>query len=119
WKQILLVHPDFKETLRFNQAFQSNLVTPAVFYEIVDLMLSDSRPQMREYGLMIVGSNPNLHSFSILAEVIRTEPFSSPLRTAADTYLKVYTKIQYLHILSTALQSPSSTTVVILAAKLI
>ncbi len=119
WKRILLNQPDFKETNRFIQAYQSNLVTSATFYEIVDLMLADSRQQIREYGLMAVGSNPSFQSFSILAGVIQTEAFSSPLRTSADSYLKTYKQIRFLPILSNALSSPSNSTVVAIAAKLI
>lgn len=117
WKRILLNQPDYAATTRFIRLYQSQVVSHEVFYEIVRLMLEDSRPQLKEYGLMALGGTTSYKSFTTLAHFIHREPFSSSYRQQAEALLNNYSQLAHLKILARILSESDSISAVILAAK--
>lgn len=115
WEKKLLAHPDLVATTAFVQAYRSGQLSSTSFYRIVDVMLKDSRQDMRSLGLMALGSTPSLASFNQLAQLLKTEPTTSELQTKINEYLNQYTDLQHLDVLSSVMNASSSAFNVVLA----
>jgi len=117
WKKRLLTRPDPKETRRFIEHYKNDLVTADIFYKIVSMMIEDSRPQMKELGVLCAGLTPSVMSFQVLADVIKAERSGSSLRTYTQSFIARYSDLNNLHILERILKSPSSSFVAVMATK--
>jgi hypothetical protein len=117
WVAKLLGHPDLNETKKFIEAYRTSLVSADIFYKIVNMMIEDSRQQMKELGVMAAGLTPSVMSFQILAEVSRTTPTSDSLRQAADGFIANYSDLGNLYILERILRAPSVSYTTVLAAR--
>lgn len=117
WKRRLLTQPDASETRTFIDHYNKSLVSPDIFYKITQMMIEDSRPEMKELGILCAGSTPSSMSFTLLAEVHNTERSGSRTRTYADGFLNQYANAGNLNILQTVMQSPADSNVAILATQ--
>ncbi|MCB0410894.1 MAG: hypothetical protein KDD22_00090, partial [Bdellovibrionales bacterium] len=99
----------FKAVTELIQAYHAGEISAEVFYQLVNDMLQDSRTQMRMMAVTAAGSTPSVRSFSTLAELVKNEPFQSPIRADANTYLASYATLSNLNVLEAVLKSDSET----------
>lgn len=106
WIRLLLDHADVAQTRRFVELFKSRDVSSDIFYKIVDMMIEDSRAEIRDLALICLGgAPPSLMSFNVLAEITRTQPGTSKLRSGADILLNQYTVFERLGILERVMRA--------------
>ncbi len=117
WKKRLLTQPNVAETRTFIEQYKSSIVSTEIFYKITTMMVEDSRPQMKELGVLCAGSTPSVLSFSLLAEIYRTERSGSSIRNYADGFLAQYSNAANLGTLEQVMRSPTSNDVASLALK--
>lgn len=117
WKRRLLTRPDATETRRFIEAYNSHMVSAEIFYKIVAMMLEDSRPSMKELGVLCAGLTPSVLSFQLLAEITKTERSGSSLRSYAESFLDRYSDLNNLSVVKSIFVSPPSSYVTVQAAK--
>jgi hypothetical protein len=109
WKKRLLTTPDTAETKIFIQQYKQHLVTEEVFYEIVALMLKDSRTTMQTEGMLALSSTPSVKSFEQIVAKQSTEQTSSPLYQTETQALATYSQLTNLDVLKEVLAAgPSS-----------
>lgn len=117
WKRRLLARPDAAETRRFIEHFNNGLVSTEIFYKIIALMLDDSRPQMKELGVLCAGLTPSVLSFQVLADVVKEERSGSSLRKYSESFLGTYSTLGRLTLLERMLRSPANNFVALQAVK--
>lgn len=117
WIKRLLNQPNRAETARFIEAYRDGSVTADTFYKIASMMIEDSRPEMKELGVVCLGLTPSVMSFGVLAKVIETERSGDKVRTYAESYMARYGDLGNLHILERILKAPHSSFTTVLAAK--
>lgn len=117
WKRRLLTQPDASETRTFIDHYKNQLVAADIFYKITQMMIEDSRPEMKDLGILCAGSTPSAFSFTMLAEIHNTERSGSKTRTYADGFLAQYANASSLGILQSVMQSPADSGVAILATQ--
>lgn len=116
WKRRLLARPDAAETRRFIEHYKNGIVSAEIFYKIIALMMEDSRPQMKELGLLCAGMTPSVLSFQVLAGVLKEERSGTSLRAYAESFLKQYSSLGNT-VITRILKSPSSSFIAIQAMK--
>lgn len=102
WARLLLARPNKQLTDRFIREFQSNLVTPNVFYAILDLMFQEKDPAFKELAVRAAGAFTSIQSYEFLLMVISKEP-SGAVTTAAQKQLYEYEQPSALHVLQVIL----------------
>lgn len=110
WERRLLNTPDSAETKRFIDKYKQNLVTADVFYRITQMMLDDSREDMKRLGVMCAGQTPSTTSFDMLATLIKKESSGSAPRKDAEDYVARYADLSNVRILEALLRAPSANT---------
>lgn len=107
WIRILLNTPDLDETKRFIDAYQRNLVTADIFYRVTEMMIEDSREDMRKLGVLCAGlGGTSVQSFALLAQLVNAERSGSSARQSAEAYLARYGDINNLTILRRVMSAP-------------
>lgn len=117
WKRRLLTQPDLEETRTFIDHYRNNIVSADIFYKITQMMIEDSRPEMKELGILCAGSTPSTMSFTMLAQVHNTERSGSRPRTYAEGFLNQYANAGNLNILMQVMQGGSNPQTTILATQ--
>lgn len=118
WSRRLLSRPDLAETNRFIDHHNRNLVTDEVFYHVVGQMLEDSRVEMKKLGVLALSQTKSVLSFSMLAQVSRSERSDSTVRQAAEQALDPYGKeFGRVGILANILKAGGSGYTVLLATR--
>lgn len=117
WKRRLLTQPDAEETRTFIDHYKNNIVSADIFYKITQMMIEDSRPEMKELGILCAGSTPSSMSFTMLANIHNTERSGSRPRTYADGFLNQYANAGNLSILKQIMQGGSNAQTTILATQ--
>jgi|GEM_PF-6320080 len=117
WKRRLLARPDSAETRRFIEHYKSGIVSVEIFYKIIALMLEDSRPQMKELGVLCAGLTPSVLSFQVLADVVKEERSGSSLRKYSESFLNNYSSLGNLYVLERIMKAPSSSFIAVQATK--
>jgi hypothetical protein len=117
WAARLLGHPDLNETKKFIEAYRNNLVTADIFYKIMAMMLEDSRPEMKDLGVLCAGMTPSVLSFQYLADIVRTIPSTEKVRRYAEGFVNQYADLGNLYLLERILRAPSTNFSTVLAAK--
>lgn len=110
WERRLLNSPDAAETKRFIDKYKQNLVTADVFYRITQMMLEDSREDMKRLGVMCAGQTPSTTSFDLLASLIKKESSGSAPRKEAEDYVTRYADLSNVRILEALLRAPNANT---------
>ncbi|MCB0362830.1 MAG: hypothetical protein KDD35_08910, partial [Bdellovibrionales bacterium] len=87
---------------------QNNLVSPDVFYFVVQQMIEDSRQRQRELGIMALDATASYRSFILLAQFLQVEPHGSGVRSKANHALDRYTQFPQLGILEAVYHSPEA-----------
>ncbi len=108
WEADLLKEPQTTETQRFISLYKSGAVSSTIFYDIVNMMLEDSRQAMRALGVTCLSSTPSVASLTLL-EPLQTNS-TSAIQSQAQQALAAYTTVQNLPILYSILKSDSSLT---------
>lgn len=120
WVRRLLNYPDPKETNRFIDHYKRGLVTADTYYKIIDLMIEDSRLEMKKLGVLCAGMVPSTSSFHALAKVTKAERSDSPVRAEVDRFLPRYSDLAQLSVLESVLRAPGDDPeVTALAARLL
>jgi hypothetical protein len=96
WLAFLLPSPDFEKTAKFVKLYQNGAIKPDIYYEVVAGMLGDEREKMRELGVMSLGSTPSVRSFTMLSDYVTAEQGITRPKTQAHSYMKMYTRLEYL-----------------------
>lgn len=105
WIRILLSSPNLSETKRFISQYQNGKVTSQTFYTIVQMMLEDSRLDMKQLGVMAAGVTPSVRSFEMLAEMQRTQR-DQALTSNIQRFLDPYgANLSHLSVLEKVLSS--------------
>lgn len=117
WARALLNQPNFKKVTELIRLQQSNQISNAIFYKLVQAMLDDSRMTMREMGVLAAGRTPSYESFLVLSRVIQSESYNSPLSAKAKKELRLYSQLTYLSTLKTVMQQSEEAFAVMLAAE--
>lgn len=103
WMRLLLAHPDLAETRIFLKDFQTHLVTADIFYKISQLMVADSRLEMKQLGVLCLGTTPSVLSFQLLAGVQKQERAGSPERSQVEALLGQYGSLNRLPLIEKVL----------------
>jgi hypothetical protein len=99
WEAYLMKDVDLNRLSKFISAYQAGQVKVDVFYPVVEAMLEDTRPHMRELGVVALGATPSLKSFGMLVEVEHADA-SSEVKDQANVTLKSYARLENLrHLL--------------------
>lgn len=118
WVRRLLTYPDTKMTRLFIQQYQIGAVTSDVFYKITNMMVEDSRPEMKSLGVLCAGMTPSLASFQILAGVQKAENPGSTVSQSAGSFLDNYASLSNLSILQSAMSGTDTYSVYVAVQKL-
>lgn len=111
WVRRVLNQPSLEETTNLINYRNSNLISPEVFYSVVNLMLEDSRLRMRELGIHAVNATPGYRSFVILAQFLQDEPHGSGARSSANQAFDRYAQFPYLSVIESVVRSQEATPV--------
>lgn len=117
WIKRLLGRPDLAETKKFIQQYNSRLVSAEVFYKVTDMMLEDSRPEMKRLGVLCLSSTPSVMSFQMLAQVINQERSGSKIRQDAERAVLRYADMINMSVIETILRSPTPSYSTVVAAQ--
>ena len=109
WEDYLLREPDFERTSKFVRYHQVGIVSNQIFFDVTSLMVLDSRPKMREMGVMALGASPNSRSFAMLVQLQRSESANSPLKGQVSRYIQMYKRLENLRHLASALTQQQQT----------
>ncbi len=115
WMRKLLSRPNVGETKRFIDHFNKALITPEVFYKVVNAMISDSRNEMKQLGVLCLGSTPSVLSFQLLAQVIKNERGGTPAQKDAEGFADKYKEIGRLALLERILRASTGSNPTVLA----
>jgi hypothetical protein len=85
-----LARPDLAETKEFIREYQNHTVTAEVFYKVTAAMIEDSRPEMKQLGVMAAGVTPSVQSFELLTGVEKSNGQGSSTGKLAGQYLARY-----------------------------
>src|SRR6202044_1097411 len=107
-----------KETHTFIQDYKNHTVNSETYFTIAQMMINDSRPEMKQLGVLCAGSAPSLNSFEMLATVAKGSSANAATQQQAQSFLNSYGQTSQLPTLSSALQS-GNTSSQIEAAQLI
>lgn len=116
WMRILLNRPNLAETKRFIDHRLKALVSAEVFYKVVNAMLSDSRAQMKQLGVLCLGSTPGTLSWQGLVNTVTKYP-NSPAQTDAQKFIDGYQDIARLNFLQGIMQAGAGSQSTVLATK--
>ncbi|MBK7843770.1 MAG: hypothetical protein IPJ71_08760 [Bdellovibrionales bacterium] len=111
WIRRVLNQPSLEETTNLINYRNSNLISPEVFYTVVNLMLEDSRLRMRELGVHAVNATPGYRSFVILAQFLQDESHGSSVRSSANQAFDRYAQFPYLPVIESVVRSQEATPV--------
>ncbi len=117
WMRKLLSRPNLTETKRFIDHYNKALVSAEVFYKVVNAMLADSRAQMKQLGVLCLGSTPSVLSFQMLAQVIKSERSGTPPQKDAEGFIEKYKEIARLTLLERILRASTGSFSTVLATK--
>lgn len=104
WERILLQRPDLNQTKHFIQEYRARTVSPEVYYKITQLMIQDSRPEMKSLGVLLAGASPSTASFQLLVGVAKGSSASATLKQQATALLNTYSQQANLVYLQGALR---------------
>jgi hypothetical protein len=116
-RRLISGRPDANETKRFIDMYLKHLVSAEIFYKVTEMMLEDSRPEMKRLGVMCAGLTPSTMSFQVLAQVVQKERSDSTVRGDAERYLIRYTDLANIGIIEGILRSPSQNYSTVVAAQ--
>ncbi len=90
WENPIFVQEDGEAVGKLIQSYQVRKVSNTVFYDIVEDMTHDERPNLREYGLKALSATPSSRSFNELAWIKHNDTIGD-FRTSAGTQITSYT----------------------------
>lgn len=116
WERLLLSRPDLSETKVFIQDYKNHTVSYDIYNKITQMMVADSRPEMKQLGLMCAGAAPSVNSFNILAGVAKGSGSSAALQTQATGFINQYgSNLSNLAILQGVLRGGNSSAEILAA----
>lgn len=119
WVKILLDRPDPAALEDFIAAHKSGKVSDDIYYRVIDMMLKDSREEMRLQGVTALDKSPSTASFYKLAEVSRANSTSADMRQKAEAALEKYTDVKHLSILRSVLTAADNPEYTMMAAQMV
>lgn len=119
WSELLLPYPHFENTSKFIEAHRSRKVSDEVFYTLVNLMLQDTRDEMRVLGIRAADSELNLSSFNALVSVLGDGQSGTKVQEGARRGLRKYQDLSQLHIISNILKNSTDSVALVTAASLL
>ncbi len=102
WERRLLNQPDAAAAAAFLKAYKAGSVTSAVFYKLLQSMLTDSRQEMQTLAVTTLGGIQSVQSFNLLAGALKQ---AGPVATAAQAQIAKYQTMGNLKILETVLRT--------------
>ena len=117
WIKRLLGRPDLNETKRFIEQYNNRLVSAEVFFKVTDMMLEDSRLEMKRLGVMALSLTPSVMSFQMLAQVVHQERSDSKIRQDAERAILRYADMINMGVIETVLRTPTPSYSTVVAAQ--
>lgn len=122
WAELILKEPSYSDITKLIEEYQTGRIAKETFYQLVNDLLADGSLETQRMALLAVGLTPSKESFLILADIRKSLPYNSPLRTEVENFIGQYSTMAYLSIMESILMSPPeqvSTYALILAAQTI
>ncbi len=117
WIKRLLTQPSTAETKRFIEQYSNRLISAEIFYKITEMMIEDSRQDMKRLGVLCAGLTPSVMSFQVLAQVVEKERSDSKPRQDAESFLNRFTDMNYINVLENILRARIPSYSTLLAAQ--
>ena len=112
WQKYILTTPNTQHTQFMIQMYQSSLLTADIYFQILGMMIADTRDQMRTLGVLVAGSAPSSNSFNTLLNEATSIKEVSNVRAQAQSYLRTYAQLVNIkYLLSVFSQNASSSSV--------
>ena len=112
WQKYILTTPNTQHTQFMIQMYQSSLLTPDIYFQILGMMIADTRDQMRTLGVLVAGSAPSSNSFNTLLNEATSTKEVSNIRAQAQSYLRTYAQlVNTKYLLSVLSQNASASSV--------
>ncbi|RYZ77253.1 MAG: hypothetical protein EOP05_02425 [Proteobacteria bacterium] len=96
WFRYLQANLDFEHVSKFIQLAQTGELKSEIFYETIEKMLLDSNTRMHQFGVLALGSTPSQTSFTLLADVSVEQSMEAKVKSQASTYMRMYTRLEYV-----------------------
>jgi Ribosome receptor lysine/proline rich region len=103
WFAYLQANLDYDHVSKFIQLTQTGEVKAEVFYETVEKMLLDPGLRMHQFAVLALGSTPSQSSFTLLAAVSLEDSMEAKVKSQAQTYMRMYTRLEYVRHLGTVI----------------
>jgi hypothetical protein len=110
WEAYILAGPNLTRVQFLVSQFQSGLVSPSIYYAVVQAMLGDGRQEMRHLGLFALEQTPSEPSFAMLA-IFVDSGVDNQDRLEAQADLNEYGAGSRLGILAAALEATGNVNV--------
>jgi hypothetical protein len=119
WLKLMLADADYKLVTKFIDYYNSRMIPTSVFYEVLTVMLEDTREELNAYAVLAAGSTPSQNSFQFLIGAIEAPQLTEKIRSNARDQLSVYKNLQYLNVLKAIVAETEDVSASLLAANLI
>lgn len=117
WEAYLLKDVDYQKMSLFVRLYQTGQVSATVYYTVINVMLEDSRPLMRDLAVSGLSSTPSPTSFTTL---MAARNDSDPtVRKNVSVAIQQYSQIENLRFLTSILVNQGDSTTVLEAIQLI
>lgn len=90
WIDYILNSPSLTKVTKMIDYYQTNLLSAEVFYAVVNVMLEDTRDELRDFAILALGSTPSTTSFKLLVDINGSNVFNGFLKSKAASRLTNY-----------------------------
>ncbi len=108
WEKILLGEPTTKDIQNFIEHHRSHGVSDQQYFQIVKAMIKDTRPNIRDFSLVLLDAAPSTYGFIILSETFFHEPANSDFRNKLQKEILEFARVESFMFLSGALDKNNS-----------
>lgn len=118
WFNYLQANLDFAHVSKFIQLAQTSELRSDIFYETIEKMLVAPNTRMHQFGVLALGSTPSQSSFTLLADVAVEQSMEAKVKSQASTYMRMYTRLEYVGHLGNVISTDTDLTAGISALRL-
>lgn len=107
WAKLILGSPQPENVKKLIEFFANNMVSPNIFYSILNAMLEEPNAEQHTLAVYAAGNAPNPQSFIFLVQVLKSETQGSTAAVKAseqiNSYQTAYSVVYLKSVLSTQL----------------
>lgn len=118
WEAFLLKEIDPERVKRFVKLYQTGIVKKDIFFPVIEAMLEDPRPRMRQLAINALGAANSSQSFEMLIHTRQTDAEKSN-RELAARYLRNYGSANLFAVLNEVISASSDSDAVYEALQLV